>query len=163
MTHDPRAIWIAAMSRLFAPLLLVGVAGCCTDVFCRDHVSVEVRSAQGRMPTGEYLFSFSTPTDGWQVHCTLTRDDINGATCDHTGPVPANQGSPQYSYSTAGTWSLEVTGKPQAVTLEVSLDGVVLGSETFHPSYGEVIHPNGALCSPTCSAADATLTVSLSS
>lgn len=159
--------------------LVLGVCSCdealggeavCTEIGCRDGVSLRAETESGKLVEGTY--SISLQVDGrTRVLCSLDATDLSPsaqpryltATCD-ASDVRVNL-SPQMVCTehrtedavgqscqpVEGSWELQlgVPGTPASVRVDITRDGVVLAEHTWSLDYVEV-RPNGADCEPVC-------------
>ena len=125
----------------------------CTEIGCGPGFQVEFTRAS--WPAG--AVEIAVTADGTTTTCTLT---LPYASCDNV--VQCDKPNPGFFIETSGcalpaaqhsiggvAWA--ETG-PQNVTIVVSQDGTMLGTQTFMPTY-ETSRPNGPDCEPVCSQA----------
>jgi hypothetical protein len=155
-----------------AILLLVGaigaiVAGCgtdttggdtsgpqgCTLIGCAS--SFQVEFVRPSWPAGSV--EIVVTADGTTTTCTVT---LPYASCDNV--VQCDKPNPDFIVEASGcalpaaqhsiTGVAWPTTNPKDVTITVNQDGMMLGMQTFAPTY-EMSRPNGPDCEPVCNQA----------
>jgi hypothetical protein len=108
----------------------------CTEIGCGP--SLEVSFSRASWPAGNV--NIVVVADGTTTNCSVT---LPFASCDETSgcALPAAQ------HAVSGLlWS---ANGPSQVTITVSQDGTMLGTQSFQPTY-TTSEPNGAGCPPVC-------------
>ena len=148
------------LALLLAPLLLAcgktEDTAACTEIGCQDGLFIELN----RLTWEPGVWTVSLTSDGVNTTCTATipLDSTTPSSCDRTG----------YQLTTAGS-SLDVSEQAitdlyipsidiAQVTIIVEHDGVEVFSDSVQPSY-QTSQPNGPDCEPTCTSANASLTL----
>jgi hypothetical protein len=147
--------------KLVPLMFLLCLGGCCSEVAYSPYYSVTatVRSDEGPLPPGSYLFEVDTHTQSWQLQCNVpVFGALQEADCASTPAMDAPK-----VFTEEGTFHLSVAGNLDQLTLTVMLDGAVLGSQSFQPHYSPQ-YANGpaAVCGPSNFEADVTMKVALS-
>ncbi len=122
----------------------------CTEIGCGPSFHVEF--ARASWPTGKV--DIVVVADGTTTNCSVT---LPFASCDNL--AQCDQANPGFLIETSGcalpAVQHAVTGVmwsqngPKQVTMTVSQDGTMLGTNMFQPTYA-TSQPNGASCEPTC-------------
>jgi hypothetical protein len=153
----------------------------CTLVACSDGLTVTLQSTDGSWKPGIYTFDLTI--NHTTARCTITVNlappEVNPggqgqcpsgitltmsqeSTCvSHTKTNP--DGTTEFGSECAPipghfTQTLEISGTPSHVSLQISRDGQVLTNLELSPQY-QTYQPNGPRCDPTCHGARATVMV----
>lgn len=162
--------------------LASSVAGCevfthsCTEVGCSDGVMLEVRTGQGGLADGSYVFdleagaqnhtcSFVVPDDLpergslQQIECTPRLDVFLGPASVCTEQRRGDAVS-ESCMLVPGQFVLQanVQGTPPELELRLSRDGTLLAEQTLTAVY-ETTRPNGPDCEPECRIATVEVTL----
>lgn|SRR5690348_4162847 len=158
--------------------LTLGLQACrlgCTDMGCSDQLSGVITTPTGAWPAGSYVITITTERASHTCTLNLPEDYPDEGTDTYLAcePALANWRAPVFQQEVQCTevspttlscvpipdqyavhWGIE--GTPEAVTIQVERDGVVLADEDFSPEY-EKFRPNGDGCSPVCRQAEVTV------
>ena len=122
----------------------------CTLMGCSDSLSVDITTASGTCPAGEYALDVTVGSEQDDCSVEVVANSSTGACTSHFFRVDVVE----------GRLTLEMRDAPDSVSITVERDGVVVGVETITPTYVE-FYPNGEDCdSSPCRQADATMIIS---
>ncbi len=147
MGKPARKTILMLVGMLVLSALLSGCPGVtCTLIGCDSGFEVDITREDGE-PFGEgiyeIIFTFGDGTEQIQT-CTIASDDLGlHLECSYYD-WGNHDDDGEYETLVAG-----VTSTPNTVTVQVELDGEVLGEHQFEPEY-EAHYPNGTECGSPC-------------
>ncbi len=135
----------------------------CTVLGCGPALSVELGG--GQQEPGEYEITITA--DGVETTCSAT---LPFASCELA--VSCDRSDPGFSVLHSGCalgtdehrldgieWYGAAAG-PEQISVEVRLDGTLIGSGSGAPAY-DTFYPNGEDCGPACQQTDEVVTITL--